>query len=372
MTEQSNTTDELEQKEQPESPAAFMRRWAKEISIAEAAEAKWRKRSRQIYQLYEGGEKESEQDIPSGEQSFNILWSNTETLLPAVYNSAPQPDVRRRFRDDDPVGKAASTVLERAISYAIDTEDFYDTLEDSVLDMLLPGRGLARVKYEPVFIPQMLATQPGMEPKPRTDPLTKQPMQEKADEKTFIEHVQWDDFLRGPGKRWSHVPWIGFKHRLKNDQLVKMFGAEMAKNVPLNYPDGMENKKDQEKMAFATAEVIEVWDKETMTVFFVSMGYMTEPLRTDEDPMELKGFWPIPKPLMAIKNTRTLVPRAPYQMYEAKAVELERISRRINAAVRVCKLRGIYDSTMSEVQKLLEADDTDMIAIENAARYYGQ
>jgi hypothetical protein len=365
------STEEMREKEQPEDGAAFMRRWAKEIAIADAAERKWRERSRMIYQLYEGGEKESQHDIPSGEQSFNILWSNTETLLPAVYNSAPQPDVRRRFRDDDPVGKAASTVLERAISYAIDTEEFYDTLEDSVLDMLLPGRGLARVKYEPVFIPQMMPSVDGAEPQPRMDAMG-QPMQEKADEKTFIEHVQWDDFLRGPGKRWSHVPWIGFRHRLKKDQLVRMFGEEMAKNVPLNFPDGMENKQDHEKMAFATAEVIEVWDKETMTVFFVSMGYKDGPLRLDEDPMELKGFWPVPKPLMAIKNTRTLVPKPMYQMYEAKAVELERISRRINGAVRVCKLRGIYDSTMTEVQKLLEADDTDMIAIENAARYYGQ
>lgn len=364
--------EEIQEKEQPESPAAFMARWHKEIAIADQAEKKWRERARAIYQLYEGGEKESQQDIPSGEQSFNILWSNTETLLPAVYNSAPQPDVRRRFRDDDPVGKAASMVLERAISYTIDTEEFYDTLEDGVLDNLLVGRGLARVKYEPVFIPQMMPGIDGAEPQPRMDPMTNQPMQEKADERSFIEHVQWDDFLRGPGKRWSHVPWIGFKHRLKKDQLVRMFGEEMAKNVPLNFPDGMENKKDEEKMAFATAEVIEVWDKDTMTVFFVSMGYKDAPLRIDEDPMELKGFWPIPKPLMAIKNSRSLVPRPPYQMYEAKAVELERISRRINGAVRVCKVRGIYDSTMSEVEKLLNADDTDMIAIENASRYFNQ
>lgn len=361
--------EDLQEKEQPESPAAFMSRWAKEISIADSSEKQWRKRSRSIYQLYEGGEKEAEQDVPAGEQSFNILWSNTETLLPAVYNSAPQPDVRRRFRDDDAVGKAASMVLERAISYAIDTEEFYDTLEDGVLDSLLTGRGLARIKYEPVFIPQMMPAVDGAEPEPRMDPMG-QPMQEKADERTFIEHVQWDDFLRGPGKRWSHVPWVGFKHRLKKDQIVRMVGAEMAKNVPLNFPDGMENKKDEEKMAFATAELIEVWDKETMTVFFISMGYKEGPLRVDEDPMELKGFWPIPKPLMAIKNTRSLVPRAPYQMYEAKAVELERISRRINGCVRVCRLRGVYDSTMSEVSKLLNGDDTDMIAIENAARFY--
>lgn len=373
MNEQIVDTEELQKKAEPESPRDFMMRWAKEIAIADTAEKKWRERGASIYQLYEGGERESQVELPAGEQSFNILWSNTETLLPAVYNSSPQPDVRRRFRDDDPVGKAASLVLERSISYAIDTEDFDDTLEDSVLDMLLPGRGLARIKYEPLFIQQMMPpAAPGQEPQPRLDPVSGEPMEEKADERSFVEHVQWDDFLRGPGKRWSHLPWIGFKHRLKRDQLVRMFGEEMAKNVPLVFPEGMENNKDQEKMAFATAEIIEVWDKETMTVFFVCMNYKDEPLRSDADPMKIKGFWPVPKPLMAIKNSRTLVPKPLFQMYEAKAVELERISRRINSAVRVCKLRGVYDATLSEVEKLLTADDTDMIAVQNAARYYSQ
>ncbi len=369
--------DTLEQKDPAERPDAFVRRWLTEIALAEATESRWRDEADAAYKLFEAGEASAglsdKGDGPA--RSFNVLWSNTETLLPAVYNSAPQPDVRRRFRDDDPVGKAASLVLERALSYTIDTEDFYDTLEDAVLDVLLPGRGIVRVKYEPKFMPQMAPAAPGAEPQPIMAPPPKpgvpqQPMMEKAYEKCLPEHVQWDDFTRGPGKRWSQVTWIKFRHRLKKDQLVSMFGQEIADGVKLNFPEGMENKQDAEKMAFATAEVYEVWDKETMTVFFLAPGSPNAPLMVAPDPMEIEGFWPIPKPMMAIKNSRSLVPRTLYGKYRVKAEELERISQRINSCVRIAKLRGVYDASLAELSALLDADHDDMIAVQNASRLY--
>jgi hypothetical protein len=360
-------TEQLERKPADEKPADFVRRWLTEWSLADNNEKPWREQAKKIYDIYEGGAPTKDSHARS-DRSFNILWSNTETLLPAVYSSAPQPDVRRRFRDSDPVGKAVSQVLERALSYAIDTEDFYDTLEDAVLDCLVTGRGVVRVKYEPTFAPIMDAKgQPMMAPQPDG---TQAPMEQKVAEKALIEHVQWDRFRRGPGKRWAHVPWIGFEHDFTREQLEQMFGQELAEKIPLNYPDGMEKMKQEEKRVFGTAQVIEIWDKDTRSVIFIATGWKDAPLLVEQDPMELDGFWPVPKPLMAIKNSRSLVPKPIYHMYEVKARELERISQRINGIVRVCKLRGVYDHTMEEVAKLLNADDTDMIPAKNVAKYY--
>ncbi len=375
MIEPTDATP-IEQNPAEESPEAFVRRWLTEISLAEKAEHNWREYSRRLYKIYESGELGEKDMIEDGSRSFNILWSNTETLLPAVYNSAPQPDVRRRFRDDDKVGKHVAKVLERSLAYTIDVEEFYDVLEDAVLDVLLPGRGLARVKYEPTFIPQMMPLQPGAMPGSEQPMMqagpdgTQQPMMEKADEKCLPEHVQWDDFIRGPGKRWRHVPWIAFRHRLVREKLVKMFGEEKAALVGLNFPEGMETKKDEEKMAFASAEVLEVWDKDTMTVFFIAPSCAKCVLSLEQDPMELEGFWPVPRPMYAIKNTRTMVPRPIYRMYARKAEQLELISRRIDACVRICKLRGVYDATLVELEKLLDAEHADMIGVANAAKYY--
>ena len=53
---------------------------------------------------------------------FNILYSNTETLLPALYSETPRPVIQRRFKDDDPFGKAVSEASQRMLEYLIDTD----------------------------------------------------------------------------------------------------------------------------------------------------------------------------------------------------------------------------------------------------------
>ena len=50
---------------------------------------------------------------------FNILWSNVQTITPAIFARLPRPDVSRRFRDNDPIARVASMMLERALDYEI-------------------------------------------------------------------------------------------------------------------------------------------------------------------------------------------------------------------------------------------------------------
>jgi hypothetical protein len=79
--------------------------WEKALADAERAEKDWRTRGREIVQIYRG-------DIPisrpkagkfvsstkQGQSStFNILYANTEVMLPAAYSKPPDPVVRSRF-----------------------------------------------------------------------------------------------------------------------------------------------------------------------------------------------------------------------------------------------------------------------------------
>ena len=82
--------------------------WEKALADAERAEKDWRTRGREIVQIYRG-------DIPitrpktgklggtsySSRQgtssTFNILYANTEVMLPAAYAKPPDPVVRSRF-----------------------------------------------------------------------------------------------------------------------------------------------------------------------------------------------------------------------------------------------------------------------------------
>ena len=82
-----------------QSPKAVADRWKLELKLADKREEEWRKAASAIYRQYT--------PMNPAANSFNILWSNTETLRQAVYNSLPQPDARRRYQDEDPLGKSA-------------------------------------------------------------------------------------------------------------------------------------------------------------------------------------------------------------------------------------------------------------------------
>lgn len=350
---QAKTVAELETDE-----AGIVKRWIAELNLSDESEKDWREEAKEIQQIYEAGKEQQKAS------SFPILWANTETLQPAVYNSRPEPDVRRRWREADPLGKAASTVLQRAISYQCDVDEFDEAIEDGVLDALLTGRGLCRIKYVPTTVPQEDESgAPVMDAEGNVQ-------EELVDESVPIEHVQWNDFRRGPGKRWADVPWIAFRHDMTLDTLVEFFGKEKAGHVPLEESEAL--KKDQRsdaetKKVFRTAEVWEIWDKEKRRVLFICKRYKTAPLQITDDPLGLPGFWPVPRPVNAINCSTSLSPIPPYRQYKMQAEELEKVTQRINKTVDALRLRGAYTKVAKEAEAILTAGDGDMIAIESVA-----
>lgn len=342
------TVDQLES-----TPAGLVRRWLSEWEIADKAEKTWRNDVREVWDLYHSKN--------PADNTFNILWSNVETLRPAVYNSTPRPDVRRRFRDADPQGKVASTVLERALTFQLDQNDFDHEIQQVVLDVLVSGRGIARELYVPVF-GQMDEAREG-------EWLDEaEPAQEVVDETGATRHVRWDKFRRGAGSKWSELPWIGFEHDFGFDELVRMFGREKAEKCPLSEAPPEAQHQDKEcRQLLKTAKVYEVWDKASRRCLFICEGYKAEPLLVVDDPLKLTNFWPIPRAIYAIEDSESLVPAVPYKKYEAQAKELNRITTRINKIVNALKVRGAYASHLAEVGRIISADDNQMVAIENAS-----
>ena len=113
------------------APDETVRRWRGELERAERAERDWMRRAEKVVERYRA-EKRSD-----GMRRFNILWANTEILKPAVYSRTPAPDVRRRWLDDDPAGREAASVLERALSFLVDDGGFDAAMEAVRDDMLL-------------------------------------------------------------------------------------------------------------------------------------------------------------------------------------------------------------------------------------------
>jgi len=354
------------------TPAGIVKRWLAELNIADETEREWRKECEAIWKKYEAEKARA--------NSFNILWSNTEILSASVYNSTPQPDVRRRFRDADPVGKAVSTIMERALSYEIDDYDFDFEISDVVLDVLLVGRGIPRIKYEPKFVQVEAdgvapALPAGAYREPQPVAAESAPPQEGdgtyervADQHVPCEHVQWDDFRRGPGKRWNDLPWIAFRHEFTMQMAEEKFGPQIA--AALKYTQGKDSERSsddrQVREIFKVCEVWEIWDKDQRRVLFVSPTYKHQPCLVVPDPLQLKDFWPMPRPAYAVQNSRSFVPTPLYRLYAEQAEELDRISTRINKIVNALKVRGAYASQLKELASVIEADDNVMVPVENS------
>ena len=73
--------------------------WVQEIETYEKEYAPWEKRSKKIVDRYTDERDEKNKTA----SRFNILWSNIQTLHPAIYANPPKPNVDRRFDNDDDV-----------------------------------------------------------------------------------------------------------------------------------------------------------------------------------------------------------------------------------------------------------------------------
>jgi hypothetical protein len=314
----------------------FVKFWLNAIDAASDEEKDWRKDADEVVGIYRG-----DKDC---EKEFNIVYSNVETLLPAIYNSVPVPDVRRRFGDRDEVGKVVSQILERAISYSVDSYDFDVTMRAALFDAAVPGRGVARVRY----IPYM--GEDG----------------NVAHEEVTCEYVPWKHFRRGASRVWEETPWIAFEHFLSRDELRKL-NETLADKVQLDCTTRGEDAEDDQQKSdiFKRARVWEIWDKESKEVIFIATGYAEEALRRERDPLELSGFYPIPRPIQPIVTPGKLVPVTPYNSYKSLAEELNSVTARIKKLVRQLRVKGGYAAMGSDLEALSKADDGDLVPLTN-------
>lgn len=345
-----------------------VKRWLRELTLGEKRDKTYRKRGRDIWDKYRNTNRKR--------NSFNILWANTEVIAPAVFNSAPKPDVRRRFRDADPLGKAVSEVLRRALEFSVDTEKFDSSIRWDVLDMLLPGRGVSRVRYIPSIMqspgePYAEAESVDGERKPKSeDPQMPEDYEELEWEQVCIEHIQWDAYRLGPGKTWSEICWVAFHHRMTREDLIEKFG-ELGKKLALDDTDDDDIRKleERDREVFQTASVWEIWCKDDKKVRFVSEADNNAFLDVQDDPLGLIGFFPIPRPIYAINDSACMDVTPLYEQYREQAEELNRISGRINKIIDACKYRGIYDSTLGTLSELIKGEDNDLIPVQEVSRF---
>lgn len=324
-----------------ETPDVFVRNWLTTIRMADKEEESWRKDAKETLDRYR-----YEKDRG---KNYNILFANTQTTVPALYNSEPTPDIRRRFMQRDPVGDAAATILERAISIQTEMYDFGPCMQAVVKDRQLQGRGVARVR---------VVTGPN------------------GSKRFVCEPVIWDDYRRGPAKRWEDIQWEAFRHKMTREDLVDLdpkIGALIPLDVTLDHAETEKGDSRDVPDMFKRATVWEIWDKATRQVYFIAESYTDGPVKVAEDPYGLRNFLSTPRPMYSVTTSDSLIPICEFLEWKPLADEMDTLTKRISAIVAAAKWRGIYDGSMSDaVNKMKGLADGELAAAEDAARVMQQ
>jgi hypothetical protein len=333
---------------------------------------KWIKRGDKIGKIYR-----DDQGAKRTGSRFNVLWSNVQTLKAATFSRMPQPDVSRRFRDNDPVGRVAGMMLERALDFEIEHyKDFSASVRQCVYDRFLPGRGVAWVRYEPTFKQVQMGEQTGQPPEDgemiTEDAESESEASEELDfECAPVDYVHWRDFGHEVSRTWEEVSKVWRKVYLGRSALIERFGEELGKAIPLDaLPDDQKIKQSADSdSVLKRALLYEIWDKETGQCVFLSksLGKIIDAL---DDPLGLEEFFPCPPPLYATLSTDTLVPVPDFTLYQDQARALDELSQRIDGLVKALQVRGVYDASIPELARLFgEAENNDLIPVKNWAAF---
>ena len=97
--------------------------WLQQLKLAEREDRQFIHRGRAIVRRYRAERSRSVTQTRRPVR-FNILWSNVETLKPILYGRTPKPDVQRRHKNNDAVARLGAEILERALSYEDDLDEF--------------------------------------------------------------------------------------------------------------------------------------------------------------------------------------------------------------------------------------------------------
>lgn len=480
--------------------------WIDCLDDAERAEQDWRRRAREIVQIYRNESRSARSGKwQPGPITFNILYANTEVMLPAIYQKPPQPVVRSRFTKvatpppmppmmpgmgapplgppgmslppggpplspggppppappngppgapaialppgppqtpapgapvmppagppggpnvvpfpgggpppapmgvpgmvppgagmigPPPTGpqpapgrpaqkdiETAASVMQKALEIVTNDEHSNEAIKMAIKDTLLPGRGVARVRWRPQMKEQPVLAGDGLTPLPHPDTGEPQVEQVKVWEQVNDEYVYWEDLLVDPVRASADMDWIAFRHLFTKKALETEFGgspqyeklksqnklAELFKwtdeSAAQNVIGGGGAMKTATKLGdkIKKAMLWEIWDRNSRKIiwFVRDAGGLT--MRVDPDSLELEGFYPIPAPMLAVTTTDSRIPRPYYDLYALLAADLDETSSRISNLTKQVKVRGAYNAASTEIKDILTASDQKMIPVE--------
>lgn len=339
-----------------------LKSWLDDVAAYEREFKKWEGRTEKILKRY----RDEFRNDGAGNASakFNILWANVQTLVASTFARLPKPDVSRRFRDNDPVGRVASLILERDLEYHVQHYPEYRyTLKQCVSDRFLGGRGTAWVRYEPHFRAGELPVD-GLQVTEDVD----EPGEELDYECAAVDYVHYKDFGHSVARTWEEVGRVWRRVYMTKPALEERFGEELASKIPMDAsPEELTDGSGQYRKGDAAdrACIYEGWDKNKKEAVWFSKS-LKDFLDTRPDPLGLEEFFPCPKPIYSTVTSDTLVPIPDFTLYQDQANELDILADRIDGLIKAMKVQGVYDASVPVLGRLFtEGENNALFPVKN-------
>ncbi|TLX12267.1 hypothetical protein [Rhizobium sp. MHM7A] len=339
--------------------------WQQEIERAQRYFKSWVDRCAKIEKIYL-----QQADQQSAKRRFPMLWANVSVLQPAVYARVPQPVVERRFKDSQPVARMGSELVERNLAFTADDADLDSVMRSVRDDFLLCARGTVWLRYEADFEPLDMGIEPSDAPGMPDDV---SPLEQITDERVCIDYVHWSDFLHSPARRWKDVTWVGRRVSMTDEEFDRRFpdgrGSLAKEGAGSNHGTNQTERAQNEGKVY----VWEIWCKSENYTVWIADGCPAA-LEVSEPPLNLKGFWPCPRPAFGTMATSSLIPVPDYVYYQQQCDEIDLLTRRINKLSDQLRLKIFYPSGDGSVSPAIEKamrpeNDTVMVPIPEWAAF---
>jgi hypothetical protein len=348
-----------------DDPRGNQELWQVEIDAAQKELQKWHKQGDRIIKRFldERGNRNLNQS------KLNLFSANVLTQRAMLYGNVPNVAVSRRYADaNDDVARVASDILERILNNDIENygEGFDMALTNGLNDRLLPGIGIARVRYEAEIEETEIEAQIGVNGEVLAEAYVDE---RKVWEDAAVDYIHWKDFLWSPARVWTEVRWVAFKSYMTKDEVAERFGESAVNQCKFSSPDRGDSVAKIENDPWQKAQVWEIWCKDDRAVYWYTEG-ANRILDAKEDPLELENFFPCPRPMFANITTNALVPRPDFVFAQDQYNEIDQVTQRINMLQKAVKAVGVYDKASDGVQRMFqEGFENDLIPVDNWALF---
>jgi len=308
--------------------------WINLLLESEDAFEPWNAHCDNVDRIYASLEKLSTSDASrlTREKEYQMFWANCEVLKPSIYAKPPVPVVVPKFKDRRPVYQAASELAERCAVVAFDLAGINELMTLIRDDLSMISRGVAWCRYES----------------------GKGGKSHYKHEKVCIDFKNRRDFLHSISRTWREVTWVAAASYLTRSEARERF----QKYSGDEYQDAdYRVDKDSQEVGGADAreraKFWEVWSKDDRRVVWVAEG-CEHILDEDDAHLDLREFFPCPKPAYGTVQRGSLIPVPDVMQYRDQLDEINVLTSRIHALSDALEVKGFYPAGGGELADAIQ------------------